>query len=707
MADGPADLEPFSPSAFLNLPPTPDPDGDGGPASADDLVLPLISRMLMDEDLDDDTSSLDRHRHPDHPALLQVQQPFAEILAEATTANGSTEAAADLAALLPPSSDGPEFAGATWPYDPFRLSQQLLLRSGTGGPGVGAGLAGSFLSGGGASTSASFGGQSMVVTMDMLNRAFLKGMEEASKFLPTDSSSLLKPSGSGDHLLPRDAAELKLDRAFASNEAATTTEAVGSGNDRVRKNRHADWDDELEVEAGKNRKLMAPEPEGAGDMVDKMVVDGYDMWMEKMKDLRITRTSSEATTRRRKQSSTTTTEAAVDLRALLIRCAHAVSMDDHRAATELLSRIRQHSSPLGDATQRLAHCFADGLAARLAGTGSQVYRLLLASSKRASAVEFLGAYQLFLTSCCFEMMAYIFSSMTIWKAVAGRKKVHIVDYGVRHYGFQWPSLLAFMATWEGGPPEVRMTGIDLPQPGFRPAARVAETGRRLSSRARDVGVPFKFRHVVAARWETVCVHDLRTDPGEVLIVNGITEFGSLMDDGGGGGGGFDAANGPSCRDAVLGNIRKMRPDVFILCVVNGSYGTTPFFVTRFKEALSHYSAMFDMMAATATSGSDQSQRLVVERDLMGRCALNAIACEGSDRVERHETYKQWQARNRRAGLRQLPLHPDIVAKLKRKVGKYYHKDFVVDVDQQWLLQAWKGRILFAMSAWAADDDAAL
>ncbi|WVZ90327.1 hypothetical protein U9M48_036636 [Paspalum notatum var. saurae] len=275
--------------------------------------------------------------------------------------------------------------------------------------------------------------------------------------------------------------------------------------------------------AGRNRKLMAPEPEEAGDMVDKMVVDGYDMWMEKMKDLRITRTS-EATTRRRKQSSTTEAAAAVvDLRALLIRCAHAVSMDDHRAGE---------------------------------------------------------------------------------------------------------------------------------------------------------------------------VDDLRTDPDEVLIVNGITEFGSLMDDGG-------------CRDAVLSNIRKMRPDVFILCVANGSYGTTPFFVTRFKEALSHYSAMSDMMAATATSGSDQSQRLVVERDLMGRCALNAIACEGSDRVERHETYKQWQAWNHRAGLRQLPLHPDIVAKLKRKVGKYYHKDFVVDVDQQWLLQAWKGRILFAMSAWDADDDAAL
>jgi hypothetical protein len=36
-------------------------------------------------------------------------------------------------------------------------------------------------------------------------------------------------------------------------------------------------------------------------------------------------------------------------------------------------------------------------------------------------------------------------------------------------------------------------------------------------------------------------------------------------------------------------------------------------------------------------------------------------------------------RNDRAGLKQLPLDPDIVSK---KVKDKYHKDFVIDVDQQ-------------------------
>nr|CAB3492307.1 unnamed protein product [Digitaria exilis]CAB3492334.1 unnamed protein product [Digitaria exilis]CAB3502799.1 unnamed protein product [Digitaria exilis] len=276
-------------------------------------------------------------------------------------------------------------------------------------------------------------------------------------------------------------------------------------------------------------------------------------------------------------------------------------------------------------------------------------------------------------------MAFKFSNITICRAIAWRKKVHIVDYG-EHYGFQWPTLLGVLATWEGGAPEVRITSIELPQPGFRPAAQIEQTGRRLSKFARQCGVPFKYRSIVA-KWETICADDLNIEPDE------------LSDEGG-------DIDSPNPRDMVLKNIQKMRPDVFILCTENSSYNT-PFFVTRFREALFHYSVMFDMM--DATTPRDNTERKLVEQELFGRRALNAIACEGTDRVERPETYRQWQVRTDRAGLRQLPLDPGIVKAVKKKVKDGYHKDFFIGVDQQWLLQGWKGRILYAMSTWVADD----
>ena len=57
-----------------------------------------------------------------------------------------------------------------------------------------------------------------------------------------------------------------------------------------------------------------------------------------------------------------------------------------------------------------------------------------------------------------------------------------------------------------------------------------------------------------------------------------------------------------------------------------------------------------------------------------------------------------------AGLRQLPLNPEIVQVVREKVKGCYHKDFVVDTDHHWLLQGWKGRILYAISTWVANED---
>ena len=66
--------ENFSPSIFLDLPPTPGrPTDSDDPDNSDDLVLPFISWMLMEEDIADKSF----YQFPDHPALLTAQQPYA------------------------------------------------------------------------------------------------------------------------------------------------------------------------------------------------------------------------------------------------------------------------------------------------------------------------------------------------------------------------------------------------------------------------------------------------------------------------------------------------------------------------------------------------------------------------------------------------------------------------------------------------------
>ncbi|CAK9181009.1 unnamed protein product [Ilex paraguariensis] len=96
------------------------------------------------------------------------------------------------------------------------------------------------------------------------------------------------------------------------------------------------------------------------------------------------------------------------------------------------------------------------------------------------------------------------------------------------------------------------------------------------------------------------------------------------------------------------------------------------------------------------------ERLLFEREVIGREAMNVIACEVTERVERPETYKQWQVRNQRAVFRQLLLKQDIMEEVRTKKLSY-HKDFVVGEDGNWILQDWKGRIIYALSCWKSDQ----
>ncbi|PNX55248.1 SCARECROW-like protein, partial [Trifolium pratense] len=51
----------------------------------------------------------------------------------------------------------------------------------------------------------------------------------------------------------------------------------------------------------------------------------------------------------------------IDLRNLLLLCSQALYANDNRNARELLKQIRKHTSPFGDASQRVTHYFANGL----------------------------------------------------------------------------------------------------------------------------------------------------------------------------------------------------------------------------------------------------------------------------------------------------------------------------------------------------------
>lgn len=192
---------------------------------------------------------------------------------------------------------------------------------------------------------------------------------------------------------------------------------------------------------------------------------------------------------------------------------------------------------------------------------------------------------------------------------------------------------------------------------------------------------------VASRWENICIKDLNIDKDEVLLINCLHQMKNLSD---------ETEDIESARDRVLRIMKRMNPDVPIIGVMNGSHNS-PFFLPRFREVLFYYSSLFDMLNSTVSQSHEA--RILLERDLLGADVFNVVACEGAERIEKPESYKKWQVRIFNAGFRQLPVNQTILKSSIERKKELCHEDFVIDEDNGWLLQGWKGRIIHALSSW--------
>ncbi|XP_024544324.1 scarecrow-like protein 11 [Selaginella moellendorffii] len=369
----------------------------------------------------------------------------------------------------------------------------------------------------------------------------------------------------------------------------------------------------------------------------------------------------------------------------LVLCGEAVWSDDFGSALAIMEELREQAGPEGDATQRVVHYFLHALNARMSNTGSRFYSVMCKA--RPSIAETLKAVQMILKHTPFLGLPHFFTNQIILEAIKGERKVHIVDFGIM-YGLQWPALLQLLAERKEGPPQLRITGVDLPPRALNNhSGRIRETGSRLKRCAQDWGIPFKFRSLSCA-WESMEPGLLQLKDDEVLIISCSFKQTNLFD-------GSVIAESPKLQ--WLTRIRNLHPKVFIQSLASSNFAG-PIFLQRFQEALVHHAAVFAAMDACISRMLPE--RRVIEQDKYGREIMNIIACEGLDRVERSETHQQWHHLAVKAGLEVMPLSPALFEESKA-FARFYNRDLTVNRDGEWMWLGWRDQIIHAYSAWRA------
>ncbi|KAK9132989.1 hypothetical protein Scep_012517 [Stephania cephalantha] len=371
-----------------------------------------------------------------------------------------------------------------------------------------------------------------------------------------------------------------------------------------------------------------------------------------------------------------------DLKKVLITCAQAVSDNDMLMAEWLMSELKPMVSVLGEPIQRLGAYMLEGLVARLASSGSAIYKAL--RCKEPSSSELLSYMHILYEICPYFKFGYMSANGAIADALKGENRIHIIDFQIAQ-GSQWISLIQALAGRPGGPPHVRITGIDDSTSAYARNGGLQIVGQRLSRLAESCKVPFEFS-VGAMSGCEVKLENLGVRPDEAVAVNFALMLHHMPD---------ESVSIDNHRDRLLRLVKSLSPRVVTLVEQESNTNTAPF-LPRFIETLDYYTAIFESIDATLPR--DNKERINVEQHCLARDMVNIIACEGAERVERHEVLGKWRSRFTMAGFTPYPLSPFVNATIKTLLGSYCENYRLEERDGA-LYLGWMNRALVASCAW--------
>lgn len=370
------------------------------------------------------------------------------------------------------------------------------------------------------------------------------------------------------------------------------------------------------------------------------------------------------------------------LKRLLMDSVTAISEGKTEAAAAILSRLERVLDPrVGNSEQRLVGYIAAALLSRLDPTARNGWCPM---AELGSGEHMIATQMLYEASPCFKLGLMV-ANLAILDASRDQAKIHILDFDVGQ-GSQYMALLHELANRQSIKWTLKITALTDPN-SANGCGSMQTVGERLTKLAELVGVSLRFKEL-CYRASQLTRESIGCDSDESLAVNFAFRLYKVAD---------ESVSPANPRDELLRVVKGLSPNVVTLVEQEMNTNTTHF-VARFGEAWSYYRALIDSLDSTMTR--DGSDRVRVE-ECLARKAANAVAKEGSERVERCEVFGKWRARMGMAGFKTVPLGPHVAESLRSWLGsnRTQSSQFFVKEEAGGICLGWMDRILAVASAW--------
>ncbi|WCJ23328.1 Protein SCARECROW 2 [Euphorbia peplus] len=368
----------------------------------------------------------------------------------------------------------------------------------------------------------------------------------------------------------------------------------------------------------------------------------------------------------------------VQLAELLMASAEKVDNQLYDHARMLLNRCDELSSRTGNAVERVVYYFSKALRERIDRkthkTTTKQQLLDIHEAIMAPSPNLMAIYQ----QVPFPQIAHCAGIQAVIENVTRAKKIHVIDLGIR-IGVQWTCLMQALVSESVRPLKLlKITAI-----GTTMKQSIEDTGKRLTSFADSIGLPFSFKIVMVSDMLELREDLFELETNETVVVYGAYLLKSLI-------------RVPDRLDYMMKVIKILKPSIMVVAEPEVN-SISPQFGSRFVEIIFYFCAHFDCLELCM---KDDPNRVDIESLYLGEAIRNILATDGEERNVRHVKLDVWRAFFARFGMVETRMSRSSLSHGKLMAGKFVSgNSCTLKMDRKSLLIGWKGIPLISVSAW--------
>ena len=274
---------------------------------------------------------------------------------------------------------------------------------------------------------------------------------------------------------------------------------------------------------------------------------------------------------------------------------------------------------------------------------------------------------------------YLFAKITSKHAIAdalnsGNKRLHIIDFSIVFGFWQWNSLISDLKRQYGGLQSVLITSIE---PKLSKHTYYLRQNRELAELSN-----LELRQLTFNSPDDIvnCISKLRRKrEDEMVVVNWNLVLHKLL-----------AQDG--AMEQVLSKVKDLGADIMVIVEQEANLNS-PDLLERLEQSFQYYSHVFEPLEKLYDR--DELWEWYFRRQIG-----NVVACEGVDRVERIESFAQWQNRLSQAGFCPVPQQVD---EFKISLRFYFDEYGIEEEEGHNILLSWHGCPVAVASVWKVTD----